>query len=125
MKALQRVRLGDLLERHDLDDTKDWTSILSLGQQQRINFARLLLRPKSELALMDECTSACDVHSESLLYEHLQKQLHSYVSVGHRPALRKFHTHVLWLRHVKSDVRQPRAEGLFLPMSEFQSLNPA
>ncbi|CAE7848803.1 unnamed protein product [Symbiodinium microadriaticum] len=119
-EALKRVRLGDLLDRHNLNETKDWTSILSLGQQQRINFARLLLMPQSELALMDECTSACDVQSESLLYRHLQKQLRSYVSVGHRPALRKFHSHVLWLRHVEGD-RQARAEGLFLPMSEFES----
>ena len=119
-EALKRVRLGDLLDRHNLNETKDWTSILSLGQQQRINFARLLLMPQSELALMDECTSACDVQSESLLYQHLQKQLGSYVSVGHRPALRKFHSHVLWLRHVEGD-RQARAEGLFLPMSEFES----
>ncbi|CAE7449435.1 ABCC2 [Symbiodinium sp. CCMP2456] len=119
-EALKRVRLGDLLDRHNLNETKDWTSILSLGQQQRINFARLLLMPQSELALMDECTSACDVQSESLLYQHLQKQLRSYVSVGHRPALRKFHSHVLWLRHVEGD-RQARAEGLFLPMSEFES----
>ena len=124
-ETLRQVRLGDLLEQHDLEETKDWSSILSLGQQQRINFARLLLRPQSQLALMDECTSACDVHSESVLYHHLQKQLRSFVSVGHRPALRRFHTHVLWLRHTESSTRQSSAEGLFLPMSEFESRSKA
>ena len=123
-EVLRRVRLGDLLDRHDLGDTRDWTSILSLGQQQRINFARLLLRPQSQLALMDECTSACDVQSESHLYEHLQKQLRSYVSVGHRPALRKFHSHVLWLRRGEGHLKQPRTEGIFLPMSEFERSAP-
>ena len=31
----------------------------SLGQQQRINFARVLLRPDTQIALIDEGTSAC------------------------------------------------------------------
>eukprot|EP00435_Cladocopium_sp_Y103_P026142 s3840_g6.t1 len=65
--------------------------LLSLGQQQRINFARVLLRPSISFALMDECTSACDPANEFHLYRLLQAHLRGYVSVGHRPSLQDFH----------------------------------
>ena len=97
-EALRQVHLQDLLDRHNLSDTKDWASLLSLGQQQRINFARVLLRPSIQFALMDECTSACDPENEMLLYQLLRQRLRSYVSVGHRPSLQNFHSHALWLR---------------------------
>lgn len=42
--------------------------MLSLGEQQRLAFARLLLAgPK--LALLDEATSALDTKNEALLYK--------------------------------------------------------
>jgi ABC-type uncharacterized transport system fused permease/ATPase subunit len=51
-----------------LDYVADWSGILSLGEQQRLAFARLLLAaPK--LALLDEATSALDTKNEGLLYK--------------------------------------------------------
>lgn len=51
-----------------LDYVADWSGILSLGEQQRLAFARLLLAaPK--LALLDEATSALDTKNEGLLYQ--------------------------------------------------------
>jgi ABC-type uncharacterized transport system fused permease/ATPase subunit len=50
-----------------LDHVADWSGMLSLGEQQRLAFARLLLAaPK--LALLDEATSALDTKNEALLY---------------------------------------------------------
>jgi ABC-type uncharacterized transport system fused permease/ATPase subunit len=50
-----------------LDYVADWSGMLSLGEQQRLAFARLLLAaPK--LALLDEATSALDTKNEALLY---------------------------------------------------------
>merc|ERR1719454_372063 len=95
--ALQNVNLGYLVDRYSLNQTQEWTNILSLGEQQRINFARLMMRPSLSLALLDEGTSACDPANEAYLYEMLARRKHSYVSVGHRPALRQFHAHALWL----------------------------
>ncbi|VEH65955.1 ABC superfamily ATP binding cassette transporter, membrane protein [Rodentibacter pneumotropicus] len=44
-ETLRKVQLGHLVER--LGQTQDWTRILSLGEQQRLAFARLLLhKPK-------------------------------------------------------------------------------
>ncbi|KAG0462795.1 hypothetical protein HPP92_021271 [Vanilla planifolia] len=62
--ALMVVSLGDLLSRfHGLDSTYEWSSVLSLGEQQRLAFARLLLS-KPKLVLLDESTSALDETNE-------------------------------------------------------------
>lgn len=46
----------------------DWSGMLSLGEQQRLAFARLLLAAPT-LALLDEATSALDTTNEALLYK--------------------------------------------------------
>jgi ABC-type uncharacterized transport system fused permease/ATPase subunit len=45
----------------------EWSSVLSLGEQQRLAFARVLLS-KPSLALMDESTSALDEDNEVCLF---------------------------------------------------------
>ncbi|CAJ1351673.1 unnamed protein product [Effrenium voratum] len=119
--ALQQVNLHQLLDHHGLSESKEWSSLLSLGQQQRINFARILLRPELRMALIDEGTSACDPQNEALLYKLLQQRLEGYVSVGHRPALQQFHSHVLYMHKPEGGETQFD----FLPMAEFQRQNPS
>lgn len=96
--VLRTVQLGPLLDRvhGDLDAVADWASVLSLGEQQRLAFARVLLA-KPKLVLMDESTSALDTRNERLLYAALRDAGITYVSVGHRPTLLAFHERVLLL----------------------------
>lgn len=119
-EALASVNLAYLLDKHDLSDIRDWASLLSGGEQQRINFARVLLRPGLWLALVDEGTSACDTKNEARLYEVLKERVVSYVSVGHRPALRKYHSHVLWLQRPSQDDAGMGARHQFLAMHEYE-----
>lgn len=64
IQALEDVRLGYILPRFgSLDSTCEWSSVLSLGEQQRLAFARLLLS-KPKLVLLDESTSALDEANE-------------------------------------------------------------
>ncbi|GIL45833.1 hypothetical protein Vafri_2969 [Volvox africanus] len=80
-----------------LDIVADWASSLSLGEQQRLGWARLLLsRPK--LALLDEATSALDQDTEARLYKVLEESGITYISVGHRSTLKEFHRTLLQLR---------------------------
>jgi hypothetical protein len=189
--ALETVRLGQLLERCQrmscpgsgpLDLVADWSGMLSLGEQQRLAFGRLLLsKPQvglpacwglamlagacwqgatvrralvllmckwcnclcisiatgitaaavgqsfwimaqppmahcatctsfysqlpdscplrsSQVALVDEATSALDQTNEALLYKAAAAAGITLVSVGHRPALVKFHQRVMELQ---------------------------
>lgn len=96
---LHQVNLKEIFDRVDgnLKKVVDWTNVLSLGEQQRVSFARLFLK-KPALAFLDEATSALGEDDENLLYEHLRDSDISYVSVGHRSALRKFHDYILTLQ---------------------------
>ena len=78
----------------DLSRVDNWAEIFSVGEQQRIAFLRLL-RSRPALAILDEATSAMDVALEAEMYTQLRAVCSSYVSVGHRPQLSQFHTHVL------------------------------
>ncbi|AHJ29017.1 ABC transporter ATP-binding protein/permease [Nodularia spumigena CS-584] len=97
LKILQEVHLPDLATRHGgLDAVIDWSRVLSLGEQQRLAFARLLvIKPK--YAILDESTSALDVETEAGLYQKLQTTSITYISVGHRKELLNYHQLVLEL----------------------------
>ena len=70
---------------------RDWGDELSLGEQQRLAFARVLVaRPR--LCVLDEATSALDLANEAAMYGALAAVPGlTYVSVGHRPSLVDFH----------------------------------
>jgi len=95
--VLEEVQLPDLVHRYpDLDIKQDWPRLLSLGEQQRLAFARLLLN-SPRFVVLDEATSALDVNTEKRLYELLVQRAMAFVSVGHRPTLKDYHDTVLEL----------------------------
>ncbi|MCP9776126.1 ABC transporter ATP-binding protein/permease [Cyanobium sp. WAJ14-Wanaka] len=95
--VLEQVRLPELVGRYpDLDIIQDWPRLLSLGEQQRLAFARLLLN-SPRFVVLDEATSALDVATERHLYSLLAEREMAFVSVGHRPTLTAFHDTVLEL----------------------------
>ncbi|MEY4517873.1 MAG: hypothetical protein RLZZ499_472 [Cyanobacteriota bacterium] len=97
-EALKQVNLADLTAKvGGLDVELSWSDVLSLGEQQRLAFARLLLT-KPSYAILDEATSALDVQNEKRLYQMLQQSDTTIVSVGHRPSLLQYHQKVLQLR---------------------------
>jgi len=77
----------------DLDRVDDWARILSMGEQQRIAFVRVLLK-RPRWLFLDEATSAVDEPTERHLYTLLRERLPdcTVVSVGHRSTLHSFHT---------------------------------
>lgn len=95
--VLQQVNLPTLSSRFGgLDTEAHWADVLSLGEQQRLAFARLILA-KPQYAILDEATSALDVQNEEQLYRLLQTSGTTYISVGHRPSLIDYHRNVLEL----------------------------
>jgi len=96
--VLKKVNLSNIFKRVDgnLDASIDWTNVLSLGEQQRVSFARLLIAQPS-VAFLDEATSALDEDNENRLYELLRKEKLTFVSVGHRSTLANYHDQILEL----------------------------
>ena len=139
LDILRSVYLGPLASRvgagnesDGLGKVVDWSKQLSLGEQQRLAFARVLYnRPSvvfldgmdmhiyvyddsfmynscmntrltafiminnscSSLTGITEATSALDLEAEKAMYDLLEEKLKAtYVSVGHRPSLLKFHS---------------------------------
>lgn len=96
-KALEQVNLSDLPGRvGGFDIELDWADVLSLGEQQRLAFARLVLA-QPRYAILDEATSALDLANEQRLYQKLREMGTTFVSVGHRTSLLKYHDFVLEL----------------------------
>ncbi|WP_371142709.1 ABC transporter ATP-binding protein/permease [Burkholderia cepacia] len=96
-RILEQVNLPQLAALHGgFDTTKDWGRILSLGEQQRIAFARVLVACPA-FVFLDEATSAVDVATEQLLYSLLERSGATYVSVGHRPSMMPYHDRELRL----------------------------
>ena len=94
-QVLEKVNLASLPDKvGGLDVELSWSDVLSLGEQQRLAFARLLLT-QPEYAILDEATSALDVQNEKRLYQLLQQAKTTIVSVGHRPSLLQYHQQVL------------------------------
>lgn len=97
-KVLETVRLEDLPQRvGGFEAELDWDDVLSLGEQQRLAFARLLIN-RPGYAVLDEATSALDVANEANLYRCLKQLGINFISVGHRPSIIDFHDRVLELQ---------------------------
>jgi len=95
--ALERVNLPELANRvGGFDAEQRWADVLSLGEQQRLAFARLLLN-KPRYLVLDESTSALDIDNERKLYEMLRELEISFISVGHRSTLLGYHNKLLEL----------------------------
>jgi putative ATP-binding cassette transporter len=95
--VLEAVSLPDLAATSGgFDAVKDWGRVLSLGEQQRVAFARILVS-RPAFVFLDEATSAVDLATEARLYRRLLDTGAAFVSVGHRASLMDYHTHALRL----------------------------
>jgi putative ATP-binding cassette transporter len=103
--VLEEVGLGELAD--ELDKVENWSARLSLGEQQGLVFARILLT-KPKLLFLDEATSALDEAAETRLLGLLRTESWrpTVVSIGHGAILRKFHDQVVDLAKFK-----PRQEA--------------
>jgi putative ATP-binding cassette transporter len=93
-RVLKDVGLDGLIG--ELNTEENWGQRLSLGEQQRLGFARILLAAPT-LLFLDEATSGIDEPWEARLYSLLRSGSWrpTVISVGHRSTLLKFHDDVL------------------------------
>ena len=97
LEILGEVHMAELAVRvGGLDAVHDWEKLLSVGEQQRLAFGRVLVRQPS-IVILDEATSALDSSNEASLYERLRGSGTTLVSIAHRAGVLRHHTHVLRL----------------------------
>ncbi len=94
--VVRRMGLDDFLPMLDVEGRLD--KQLSLGEQQLVGFARLLLHRPAWIFL-DEATSALDEVNQHRVMSIFDEELSgaAVLSIGHRPGLEAFHTRTLHL----------------------------
>ncbi len=97
-RVLKSVNLQHISERMGGLDAEGETLAkrMSLGEQQRLAFARVLIK-RPRFLVGDEFTSALDLENERLLYSLLRGLGITCISVGNRPSLLEFHDSVIHL----------------------------
>lgn len=98
MDALHKVNIGYLPQAVGGLDTpgESLSRRLSLGEQQRLAFARIMIA-KPQVVILDESSSALDLDNESDMYALIKSLGCTCVSVGNRPSLVDFHDQILRL----------------------------
>lgn len=89
-EIMRDVQLGHLADK--LKQENDWTRVLSLGEQQRLSFARILIHQPA-VAFLDEATASMDEGLEDAMYRLVRERLPNttIISVGHRSTLQIHH----------------------------------
>lgn len=93
-RALIRVGLSTLIRR--MDDRETWENALSVTDQQRLGFARLILH-RPDWVFMEEATDALDPEAESAMMTMLAEELPgvTIMTIGYHPGLANLHDRVI------------------------------
>ncbi|CCC68237.1 hypothetical protein NCAS_0B01530 [Naumovozyma castellii] len=94
VQIMAEVHLDYLLKRGTgfsyLDNVADWKDVLSGGEKQRMNFARILFH-KPRFVVLDEATNAISADMEDHLFNILKKYRFNFITISQRPALIEYH----------------------------------
>merc|ERR1712130_350703 len=93
--VMKKVRLTYLHKRIGWDTyQEDFDQTLSLGEQQRLNVARILWH-KPRFACLDECTSAVALDGEEEIYQHISDMGCTVLTASQKPWLMNYHSALL------------------------------
>jgi putative ATP-binding cassette transporter len=114
-EILQKCGLEHLYAR--LDEEDQWQKILSGGEQQRVAFARTLLK-KPDIVIMDEATSALEQLSQARVMSFFENELKdaTLLSVAHRPELEVYHTREIQLTRREGERDVHATERTYSPI---------
>ena len=83
---VRRAALGHVVEDSEsLDAARDWPTVLSNGEKQRIAFVRLFVSGRDRpVVLLDNATNAVSCDLEQVLFSHARELHYALVSVSSR-----------------------------------------
>lgn len=114
VQILGEVRLEYLLKRKKgwtyLDAVADWKDVLSGGEKQRMNFARIMFH-KPRFVVLDEGTNAISADMEDYLFNLLKRYRFNFISISQRPSLIKYHDLLLEITDTTAGSWQLQALG--------------
>ena len=92
-RVLEILKLNKFIDKLDESGADK-----SLGEKQRIAFARVLLK-KPDWLFLDEATASFEEDLEAEVYGCLKKYLPNttYISIAHRSTVKRFHSNILFL----------------------------
>ena len=98
ISVLCEVNFGPILDLvGGLDIERDWANMLTVGEQQLLGIARLMIA-NPRFAFLDRATSALSVSRVRHIYQLLAISSITYISVGEHDMLRDYHDNVLVLQ---------------------------
>eukprot|EP00944_MAST-04C_sp_MAST-4C-sp1_P008648 g8648.t1 len=97
-ELLKLVKMDHLIASDDgLNTVAPWNDVLSGGEKQKIGFIRLFYH-KPKFCIMDEATAALDEDSEQICMTECISRKITFISVGHRSSLLKYHKRKIMLK---------------------------
>jgi putative ATP-binding cassette transporter len=96
--AMTDCGLAHLLPQ--IEERRNWTQVLSGGEQQRLAIVRALLL-KPDWLFLDEATASLDPEAETALYTLLRERLPktTLISIAHRESVARMHDRRFVLKH--------------------------
>ncbi len=93
-KLLECLNIKYLSDRLNLEE--NWSTALSLGEQQKLAILRAIMH-KPSILILDEATSSLTEEDEAIAYDLLKRTLPNsiIISVGHRSTLNKMHDYTI------------------------------
>ncbi|CCF55814.1 hypothetical protein KAFR_0A03790 [Kazachstania africana CBS 2517] len=114
VQVLREVKLDYLLKRDKgwsyLDTVSDWKDVLSGGEKQRMNFARIMFH-KPRFVVLDEATNAISADMEDYLFNVLKRYRFNFITISQRPSLIKYHDLLLEISDDNSGLWQLQTLG--------------
>mmetsp|Transcript_7472 Transcript_7472/g.28009 ORF Transcript_7472/g.28009 Transcript_7472/m.28009 type:complete len:1367 (-) Transcript_7472:1856-5956(-) len=95
-KCMEKANVAYIADRYGYERKLNWDKILSEGEKQRLQIARVLFH-QPKFAFMDESSASLDSDNQHICYSSLRDAGITLISVAHVEAVKQYHSQILQL----------------------------